>query len=131
MKKRFFLLFVIFFVFNLNSNAQKDLEVTVFASSIQQAPSHDCGDIEKEARSMLVYTIKNERKTEIEIKNIKTPQGFFATSTETIIKAGKKTDIYVIIESKLISTKGEFNEKIIIETNLVENIVLDIKGVLK
>jgi len=131
MKTKLFLLLVFVFIITTKSNAQKDLEVTVFASSIQKSPTHDCGEIAKDAREVLIYTIKNERKTDIEIKNIKVPSGYMASATESTIKAGKDVNVYVVIETRMITTKGAFDEKIYIETNLIENIEFEITGVYK
>ncbi len=128
--KNFLLLLGVLFIFNF-AKAQKDMETLVQTNAIVQAPLTKCGEIEAEARHILIYTIQNERKTELEIKEIKPPQGFMVTATEMKIKPGKSVNVYVIIETKLIDKKGDFAEKVIIKTNLVEDIVFDITGFLK
>lgn len=111
------------------AQAQKDLEITIYDSSIQTAPLHDCGEVDKTGRKVLQYKIINERKTDVEIKNIKTPQGYMASISEGIIESNKNTTLYIILEGKFIEDVGEFSEKVTIQTNLVQDIEIEIKGV--
>lgn len=125
---KFFLLSMLLFSF-FNLKAQDEFEIKIFDSSIQNAPVHDCGDIEIKAREVLQYIIKNERKTDIEIKNIKTPQGYMASVTTNLIEANDEAIVYIIIERRFIEDIGEFNEKILIQTNLIQDIEIEVKGV--
>jgi ribosomal protein S6 len=124
--------FTFLFIFLLSFNvlkAQNEFEIKIFDSTIQNAPIHDCGDIEKAGREVLQYTIKNERKTDVEIINIKTPQGYMASTSTNVIESKDEATIYIMIERKFIENTGDFNEKIIIKTNLIQDIEIELKGV--
>ncbi len=74
------------------------------------------------------YLIKNNRNSTVVISDIKTPAGFFANISTTDIGAGKQAVLYVGLDPDYVEISGEFEEKIILKTNLIKNIEVTIKG---
>jgi len=129
MKTKLFFTVLFFILIFKNSFAQVEFEVKIFDSSIQTAPVHDCGEVKNNSQEMLTYTIKNERKTDVEIKNIKIPQGYMASASSMEIDAKDEITLYIFLDTSFIEKTGEFSEKVVIETNLIQNIEIQIKGV--
>jgi hypothetical protein len=74
------------------------------------------------------YIIKNNRNSAVNVSDVVTPAGFFANISEMNIAAGKKVILYVGIEPSLADFEGDFEEEIIIKTNLIMDIVIKVKG---
>jgi len=78
---------------------------------------------------MLTYKIVNKRKTDVEIKNVRAPQGYMASISSNTIEAKDEVTIQIMFDTQFIQKKGEFDEKIIIKTDLIQDIEIEIKGV--
>ena len=110
---------------------EKTKEIVIKNSTIVYPEVHDYGEIEEDTRVVSQYIIKNERESGVEIKNIKTPPGYMASISKSIIKSNKKITLHLIIDTSWIDKKGEFTEKIIIKTNLIKDIVIEVRGIYK
>ena len=133
--KTFYLTFflMLFFLTNLQqvSAQDKTKEIVIKNSTIVYPDVHDYGEIEENTRVVDKYIIINERESSVEIKNIKTPSGYMANISKSIINPSKKITLHLIIDSSWIDKKGDFIEKIIIKTNLVKDIVIEVRGTYK
>ena len=87
---------------------------------------YDFGEVTE--TSYIKYIIKNNRNSAVNVSNVVTPAGFFANISEMSIASGKKVILYVGIEPSLSDFEGDFEEEIIIKTNLVMDIVVKVKG---
>ncbi len=74
------------------------------------------------------YIIKNNRSTPITIKNVNSPNGIIVNITPKEIAAGKKANLYIAVAPIFTDFKGEFDKKILIHTNLIKPIEIEIKG---
>jgi len=119
---------ILTFVF-LSSKAQDEFEILIFDSSIQTAPVYNIGEIKNGSQEMLTYKIVNKRKTDVEIKNVRAPQGYMASISSNTIEAKDEVTIQIMFDTQFIQKKGEFDEKIIIKTDLIQDIEIEIKGV--
>ncbi len=72
--------------------------------------------------------IKNDRPNSVEIKNIKTPPGTGASIETTLIKPKTQTELFVGFDTNWMNVNGNFVAKIILETNLIKDIVINVKG---
>ncbi len=74
--------------------------------------------------------IKNDRKNSVKICNIKTPEGFLVSVRDKLIQPLSQTQLFIGIDPKVI-TDSIAKEKIIIETNLIIPITINIEAKIK
>ena len=133
--KTFYFIFLFLLIFAMNfqqlSAQEKTKEIVIKNSTIVYPEVYDYGEIEENTRVVSQYIIKNERESGVEIINIKTPPGYMASISKSIINSNKKITLHLIIDTSWIDKKGEFIEKIIIKTNLIKDIVIEVRGVYK
>ncbi len=132
MKKNISILFTIIFIlsFSFFSSAQTDEKsIIIKSNSIEVPNTFDFGNIERGKQVMEMFTIKNKTKNNIDITKLKAPEGYMVSVSKTSLKPESKTTLIIGFDTNWIENKGEFSEQIIIETNLIQDIVLQIKGV--
>ena len=123
MKKLVFILLISFL--SLSFYAQ-DNEINIKNTSIQNADIQDFGTIDQMSYKKLI--INNQRSTVVIIKNIITPDGFFANISDMEIKPGKNAVLYIGIDPNWTTINGEFQDTIKIKTNLIKDIIIPVKG---
>jgi hypothetical protein len=107
------------------AQGQSDV-IEINNTSIQTPETHDFGDVTE--IEYVRYFIRNNRGSAVVVSNIKTPSGFFANISEMSIAPNKRVILYVGLDPSYVPEKGEFEKEIIISTNLVTNIVVQVKG---
>ena len=95
-------------------------------TNINVPETHDFGQFSE--RVFKKYIVKNNRNSAVTVSEIKIPAGFFANISEMNIAAGKKVILYIGIEPSIAEFEGDFEEKIIIKTNLITDIEVKVKG---
>ena len=125
MKILFRLAVVFFLLFPLVSFSQNDI-IEINNTSVDVPETYDFGQISE--TSYTKFIIKNNRGSIVKVSEIKTPSGFLANISEMNIGSGKKVILYVGIEPSIASFEGDFEEEIIIKTNLIMDIVIKLKG---
>ena len=110
-------------------NAQSDDLIEINNTSITNPIVCDFGQIDS-----IVYTkfiIKNNRATSVQINDTRIPSGFFVDFSDMTILPNKKITLYVGIDPRFVDLKGAFEKKIILKTNLVTDIEITLKGIIK
>jgi len=103
--------------------------IVIETNSIEVPHTFDFGNIQKGGQIIEKIIIENNSKNIIDIKNLQAPSGYIVTVSKTSLKPNSKITLIIGLDSNCVKQKGNFVEQIIIETNLVQNIVIDIKGV--
>mgnify|MGYP000667709256 CR=1 FL=1 len=112
--------------FSLTSNAQIEDVIEINNTNISVPNVYDFGDITEAVYTR--YYIKNNRGSAVTVSNITTPAGFFANISDMNIASGKRVILYVGLEPSYVPEKGKFEKEIIIQTNLVTDIIIKLKG---
>lgn len=110
-------------------NAQSDEIIEINNTSINNPIICDFGQIDS-----IVYTkffIKNNRASSVQINDTRIPSGFFVDFSDMTILPNKKITLYVGIDPRFVDLKGNFEKKIILKTNLVTDIEITLKGIIK
>ncbi len=127
MKKSILILFtLIFSVYHSNSQSANIVRIT--KTQIITPDTISIDTLEKGAQTFIKIIIKNDRQNDIEIKNIKTPPGTGATIKNTILKPKSQTELFVGFDSNWMDVSGHFVYKIVLETNLIKPIEINVKG---
>lgn len=105
--------------------AQEDI-IEINNTNISVPETYDFGSITEAAYSK--YIIKNNRNSAVIVSDIKTPAGFFASVSEMNIASGKKIILYFGLDPKHTDFSGVFVKCITIKTNLITDIVVEVKG---
>jgi len=105
--------------------AQEDI-IEINNTNITVPETYDFGTISEVAYSK--YIIKNNRNSAVAVSDIKTPAGFFASVSEKNIASGKKVILYFGLDPKHTEFDGNFVKCITIKTNLITDIVVELKG---
>jgi hypothetical protein len=82
-------------------------------------------------RTFIKLIIKNDRQNTVEIRNIKTPPGVGAAINNSVLKPKSQTELYVGFDTNFMEKTGNFVYKIVLETNLIKNIEINVKGFVK
>ncbi len=123
------LLILISLLTNFQTIAQLSSNTIVLKNNEIEIPEiFDFGNIDNGTQMMEKFVIVNERETSVEITNLSTPTGYKVSVSKKELKPQSQTTVIVALDSNWIEHKGEFTEKIIIETNLVQDIVIEFKG---
>lgn len=132
MKKHTYLLFTLIIILAsvFFTNAQTSEKAIVIKSNSIEVPNiFDFGNIEQGGQVIEQIIIKNNTQNIIDIKNLKAPSGYIVSVSKTTLKPNSKTTLIIGLDSNCVKEKGRFTEQVIIETNLIQNIVIDIKGI--
>lgn len=108
--------------------AQNEI-IEVNNTDIKMSGVYDFGTVTESCYTK--YIVKNNRSSDVVVSKIKTPPGFFANISNSTIKPNKKAILYVGLDPKHVEDKGVFLKNIVIETNLVTDIKLELKGDIK
>ncbi|MBN2892194.1 MAG: hypothetical protein JXL97_10025 [Bacteroidales bacterium] len=120
-----FLIAGFFITISISSFSQEGV-IEINNTSIDMPDIYSFGEITETAYTK--YVIKNNRNSAVNVSEVNTPAGFFANISDMNIASGKKVILYVGVEPKLIEKSGDFDENIVIKTNLVMDIVINLKG---
>jgi hypothetical protein len=107
---------------------KNDNIIIITKTQIVQPPTYDFGNVQKGSQAYAKFIIKNQRPNTIEITNIITPSGFGASMQKPVIKPKGQSEVYVGFDSNWIEADSTFEETIILETNLIKNISIKVKG---
>ncbi len=118
-------LFLFVFIFVNCAVSQEDI-VEINNTDIIVPQVYDFGDVD--VTSYTKYIIKNNRNAPVNVKEVKTPAGFFANISDMNIAAGKKVILYIGLDPSFVEKEGVFENDIIIKTNLIMDIVIKVKG---
>ncbi len=117
--------FFILLAFNVTFS-QQDLIIEINNSNIKVPEVYDFGNVTDVVYAK--YIIKNNRNSAVIVSEIVTPAGFFANIADMKIGAGKKVILYIGLKPDFVETKGNFENQIKIKTNLVSDIIINVKG---
>jgi len=81
-------------------------------------------------KKFVKLVVKNERPNTVNICDIKTPKGFVVSINNQILQPKSQTLLFIGLDPKLISDTL-VNGKIIIETNLIIPITINVKARIK
>lgn len=125
MKKIAFFLGVFLFVLS-NLSFSQDFVIEINNTNITTVDTNDFSQVTDAVYQK--YIIKNNRNSTVVVSEIKTPSGFFANISDMNIGAGKKVILYVGLDPRFFDAGGDFSESIIVKTNLIMDIVINVKG---
>lgn len=124
--KKIILISGLFVFLFFNTALSQDLVIEINNTNIAQIDTIDFGDISEVKYQKII--IKNNRNSTVKISEVITPSGFGANLSEMNIGADKKVVLYVGLDPRMVDFANEFSEKIVIKTNLIIDIEINIKG---
>ncbi len=113
---------------NNKDSLKTDNIIIITKTQIIQPPVYDFGEVQKGSQAYAKFIIKNQRPNTVEITNISTPSGFGASMQKPVIKPKGQSEIYIGFDSNWVEADSTFEETIILETNLIKNINIKVKG---
>lgn len=123
MKKLSFLILSIFLPLFIYS--QENI-ININTKNIEVPETYNFGDISDYAYTQFI--LKNNRNAAVVVSKIETPPGFFASVSNSTINSNKRTVLTVGLKASETGLADEFEEDIIIKTNLVTDIIVKVKG---
>jgi hypothetical protein len=130
MKKLGLIAFVILVLTNFQLSAQDNV-IRVTNTNIFLPDTITIDTLIQGEQTFIKLIIKNERSNSLEVKNIKTPPGTGASIENTHIKPKGQSELYIGFDTNFMNQTGNFVAKIVLETNLIRDIVINIKGFVK
>ena len=119
------LVIVFFLLIPIISSSQNSI-IEINNTNIAVPDTHDFGQFNE--RVYTKFIIKNNRNSTVVVSNINTPAGFFANISDMNIASNKKVILYIGVEPSISDFDGDFEEEIVIKTNLITDIVVKVKG---
>ncbi len=128
--KKILLLFTLIILTYLNSLSQNNI-IRITKTQIITPDTILLDTLNQGDQTYIKLIIKNERQNSVVIKNIKTPPGTGASINNQTLKPKSQTELFIGFDTHWMNVTGDFVYKITLETNLVKNIDIYIKGFVK
>ncbi len=125
----FIIIFIFSFIFSFAQDNSRIIRIT--NTQIITPDTITLDTLTKGEQTYIKLIIKNERKNTVEITNIKTPPGTGVSLNNQTIKPKSQTELYIGFDSNWIPKTKDFVYKITLETNLIKNINIWVKGYIK
>ncbi len=113
-------------LFSIINTYSQDLIIELNNSNIKVPEAYNFGDVTDVVYAK--YIIKNSRNSAVTVSDVVTPPGFFANLADMRIGAGKRVILYIGLKPEFVEKDGNFEQQIKIKTNLVNDIIIPVKG---
>ncbi len=120
------LILLLFISLSSSASSQNDNLIRITNTQIITPELIDFGTLTAQEKYIKLI-IKNDRPNTVDICNINTPQGFLVSINNTHLKPKSQTQIFIGVDPKLL-TDTLVKEKIILETNLILPIVINVQA---
>ena len=125
--KKIFWLIIFIIISNLNTFSQNNI-IRITKTQIITPDTILLDTLNPGDQTYIKLIIKNERQNSVIIKNIKTPPGTGASINNHTLKPKSQTELFIGFDTHWMNVTGNFVYKVTLETNLIKNIDIYIKG---